>query len=84
MESAPLKLRGELTKWLMETKPGVFVGNVNAAVRERLWKKVTEIEGLSGLIIYNMNNEQGFDIMMCGDPKRSVIDLEGIKLIKMD
>ena len=26
IDNAPLKLRGELTKWLMEIKPGVFAG----------------------------------------------------------
>lgn len=26
IENSPLKLRGELTKWLMEVKPGTFAG----------------------------------------------------------
>ena len=30
-------LRGELTRWLLELKAGVFVGRVSAMVRERLW-----------------------------------------------
>ena len=28
IDNAPEKLRGELTRWLLETKPGVFVGKI--------------------------------------------------------
>ena len=40
IDNASAKLRGELTKWLLEVKPGVFVGKVSAMVRERLWDKI--------------------------------------------
>ena len=36
-ERVPQSLRGELTRWLLELKAGVFVGRVSAMVRERLW-----------------------------------------------
>ena len=41
IENAPENLRGELTRWLLETKPCVFIGNVNAVVIEKLWEKMT-------------------------------------------
>ena len=83
IENAPLKVRGELTKWLLETKPGVFVGNVSALVRDKLWEKVCEDTlMLSALLIYSSNNEQGFEIEMLGEPYRSVVDFDGVKLIK--
>ena len=83
IDNASEKLRGELTRWLLETKPGVFVGNISAAVHDRLWCKVCEDEARTGgLLVYSFNSEQGFRIEMCGDPKRSVIDLDGIQLIK--
>lgn len=83
MDNAPEKLRGELTRWLLETKPGVFVGKVSAAVRERLWEKVCADEKRTGgLLLYSSDTEQGFRIEMCGDPKRSVIDIDGVQLIK--
>ena len=40
MECAPESVRGELTRWFLELKPGVFVGNVNVRIRELLWKRV--------------------------------------------
>lgn len=83
MENMSEGFRGEITKWLLEAKAGVFVGNTSAAVRDQLWQKVLkhEQEG-SALLIYSSDTEQGFRIEMCGNPKRSVIDLEGIFLIK--
>ena len=83
MENASEKLRGELTKWLLEVKPGVLVGKTSALVREKLWEKVENDENKTGaLLIYNSDNEQGFAIKMVGLLRRSVIDLDGIQLIK--
>lgn len=40
MDNAPQTVRGELTKWFLELKLGVFVGNVNVRIRELLWERV--------------------------------------------
>jgi len=39
LETVPVGLRGELTRWLIEPHPGVFVGHVSGLVRDRLWLK---------------------------------------------
>lgn len=84
LETAPIPLRGELTKWMLETKTGVFVGNINALVRMKLWQKILDFDkNINALMIFGAKNEQGFDILMNGEPKRGVIDIEGIKLIKI-
>ena len=84
MNNAPESLRGELTKWLIEPKAGVLVGNVSGIVRDILWEKICEVQNLQdgALLIYSTNNEQGYAIRIHGDPIRTVIDLEGIQLIK--
>ena len=38
LENVSPSLRGELTRWLIEPHPGVFVGHVTARVRDLLWK----------------------------------------------
>lgn len=82
MENVTEKLRGEITRWMLEAKAGVFIGNMTAAVRKLLWNKVNEnAEQGCALMIYSYDTEQGFEIEMLGAPKRSVIDFEGIKLI---
>jgi CRISPR-associated protein Cas2 len=40
MESVPVGLRGELTRWMLELKSGVFMGTISARVREKLWQKI--------------------------------------------
>ena len=77
-------LRGLLTRWLLEIKPGVFLGNITTAVREELWRKViVNLDKYEGAILaYSTNTEQGFNLEYLGNPKKVVIDLEGVKLIK--
>ena len=83
MENTTEGFRGELTKWLLEAKAGVFVGNISAAVRERLWQKVLASDKTdAALLIYSADTEQGFRIEMCRTPRRSVIDIEGLFFIK--
>lgn len=78
------KLRGELTCWLMEVKPGVLVGNISAMVREKLWGKVNQdSERRGAVLLYSMNTEQGFAMKMCGEPKRQIVDFDGIQLIEV-
>mgnify|MGYP000628141149 CR=1 FL=1 len=78
------KLRGELTRWLMEVKPGVLVGNISAMVREKLWDKVNQdSERRGAVLLYSMNTEQGFAMKMCGEPKRQIVDFDGIQLIEV-
>lgn len=84
IENSPEKLRGELTKWLLETKPGVFVGKVSATVRILLWEKVCDdCKRTGALMIYSSDTEQGFRMEICGDPKRTLVDSDGIQLIKV-
>ena len=83
LENATEKLRGVLTRWMIETKPGVFVGSLNALVRDKLWDMIPDHAPKGALMIYSCNNEQGFSIEMYGDPTRSVVDLDGIQLIKV-
>lgn len=83
MENASVGVRGELTKWLLEVKAGTFVGNASAAVRERLWKKVADSSDVgAALMIYSAQTEQGFAIEMCHEPRRSVVDIEGLYFIR--
>lgn len=84
IDSAPPALRGELTKWLIEPKPNVFVGKISALVRTKLWNMIEESEPkLDALMIFSSNNEQGFSVLMTGDPHRKIVDLDGVQLIEI-
>lgn len=84
VERVPVSLRGELTRWLLEPYPGVFVGHVSAMVRDRLWEKCCKACQGGGVVqIWSTNNEQRFAMRMYGETRRSIVDLEGIQLIRI-
>lgn len=83
VESAPPSLRGELSKWMLEPKAGVFVGQVSAAVRDLLYEKACrEVETGGVTLIYTTNNEQGYAIRSYGDTTRQVEEWEGLFLVR--
>ena len=83
LENASEKLRGTLSRWMIETKPGIFVGSLNPMVREKVWNMIPSHAPVGALMLYTCNNEQGYDVKMYGEPSRSVIDLDGLNLIKV-
>ena len=82
VERAPVGLRGELTRWLLEPQAGVFVGRVSATVREKLWERTCKgLRGGAAIMIWSTNNEQGFDFALWGQSSRAMTDWEGLKLV---
>jgi len=77
-------LRGDLTRWMLEPKAGVFVGRLSGMVRDRLWDKVCREAGLKAgcVLVYTSNNEQGFSIRTHGEPTRPIEDFEGLVLVR--
>lgn len=82
MDSAPESVRGELTRWFLELKPGVFVGQVNTRIRMLLWKRICQTDTAAGAVmVFSVPSEQGFEMKMYGDPRRRVTDFEGVQLV---
>jgi len=82
MTNCPPKLRGDLSKWLLEINTGVYVGHVNARVREALWKRICEnIKDGQATMVFTMNNEQHMDFYVHNTSWQPV-DYDGIKLMK--
>ena len=77
-------LRGELTRWMIEPRPGVFIGRVSALVRDKLWSKVCNETplGAACTMVYSTNNEQGFSVRSFGDPAREIVDFDGLFLVR--
>lgn len=87
LEKVPATLRGELSRWMIEPRTGVFVGMVSALVRDKLWERVCERladrdEG-AALMLHTARTEQGFKIQTFGDPSRTPVDFEGLTLIRV-
>lgn len=78
-------VRGELTRWLLEPRTNVFVGQVSAMVRDKLWERVCAQlrDTAAGMLIHNTDNEQGFAMRIWGDTSRSIEDFDGLALIRI-
>jgi len=82
LENERPSVRGQLTRWMLEIRPGVFVGTLSARVRDKLWVLAKARNARGGcILIARARNEQGFDIETYGDTGRQVFDNEGLVLI---
>lgn len=81
LSKVPSSLRGDLTKWLQEVTSGVYVGNLNTKVREKLWDRVKDnLKDGEATISYYYRNEIGYKFeTINGD--REVLDSEGLPLV---
>lgn len=70
-----------MSRLAIEVKPGVFIANINARVRDKLWQKVCKKWQADSLMIYTTNNEQGYAIRSFGNPSREILDQDGIFLM---
>lgn len=84
LEKVPTSLRGELTRWLLEVKTGVFVGHLSARVRDKLWEKCCQEKLIGGVTqIWSSNTEQRFRMRMCGSTQREIVEHDGLQLIRV-
>ena len=82
LTAVPAGLRGDLTKWLLEISPGVFVGNVSARVRDHLWQRVRgETRDGRALLVHNSDTEQGLTFESHGHDWEPV-DFDGVRLMR--
>jgi CRISPR-associated protein Cas2 len=82
LENVPKRLRGELSRWMLEVSTGVFVGSMSALVRDLLWEKCKEKKTVGRCcLMYRTNNEQGFAIRTHGDTTRTLVDFDGLTLV---
>lgn len=82
LTACPTGLRGDLTRWLFEVAPGVFVGHVSARIRERLRERIVAlVKGGRAIMVYSARNEQhlAFKVhQLDWEP----VDCDGLELIR--
>jgi len=84
LEKVSASIRGELTRWLLEVRSGVFIGHISARVRDKLWEKCIKNSPAGGVLqAWSSNTEQHFQMRISGDTSRRVIMEEGLQLIKI-
>ncbi len=82
LTACPVGLRGDLTRWLLEIAPGVFVGHIDARIRDRLWERIIDLlrDGRA-VMVYSARNEQHMAFKVYG-ADWSPVDCDGLQLIK--
>ncbi len=84
LEKVSVSERGELTRWLLEVRSGVFIGHVNARIRDKLWEKCINNKNSGGVLqAWDSNSEQHFKMRLFGDTSRLLVEEEGLQLIKI-
>lgn len=83
LSSSPEKLRGHLTRWLIEVSPGIYVGKPNARIRDELWLLiVSNLKNGRAIMTYpSRANEQGFEVRVHRSQWKP-IDFEGLTLMR--
>lgn len=83
LSASPAKLRGHLTRWLMEVSPGVYVGKANSRIREELWSLVKEhLTTGKAILTYSSNtNEQGV-VVEVYRAQWQPVDYEGVVMMR--
>ena len=84
VERATPGMRGELSRWLLEPKSGVYVGRVSAMVRDQLWELVEKRLPRDGaaMLIQQSKNDQGYEVRSIGEGSRLLVDFEGLWLVE--
>lgn len=82
LSNCPPKLRGDLTKWLIEIDTGVFVGNLNARIRDAVWNRICEnIKNGRASMAFASNCEQKLDFRI-HNTEWEPVDFDGLKLVR--
>jgi len=83
LERVTPALRASLSRWLLEPRAGVFVGNLPKRTRELLWQRVVGRRRLGACtLLVDAPTEQGFSIETSGDGSRRIVDVEGLSLVE--
>ncbi|MEG2719066.1 MAG: type I-E CRISPR-associated endoribonuclease Cas2e, partial [Clostridia bacterium] len=81
LTDCPPKIRGDLSKWLCELSTGVYVGQVNARVRDALWSRIcSNLKSGKATMVFSANNEQRMDFRVYHSVWEP-IDFDGLKLM---
>jgi len=78
----PERLRGVLTRWLLEVSTGVYVGRVTARVREHIWDRIVDdVAQGRALMVWSRRGEQGLGIRV-HNHSWDVVDSDGLTLMR--
>lgn len=85
VNNAPPRLRGRLAVWLLEVRPGVYLGVYSSRVRQMIRGQLESlIDDGDAVLAWSAPNDAGFDFETFGRNRRRIVDLDGLKLVAFD
>jgi len=83
VDSVPQRLRGMLARYCLEIRAGLFVGKIDARLREKLWGHIEHHVSKSGaaVVMWRESSEQGFAMRSIGDDRRMPVFRDGLWMI---
>jgi CRISPR-associated protein Cas2 len=82
LEKSPASLRGELSRWLVQLRPGVFVGGPSRRIRDELWEKACKkIKDGSVTQLWTARTEQGYVCRQFGLTGHLLLEFDGVHLM---
>ncbi|GIL13637.1 MAG: hypothetical protein BroJett038_23570 [Chloroflexota bacterium] len=81
LNGAPAKLVGSVKRYLIEIRPGVFVGKLSARTAEKLWERVVDLSPEAAIMVYPARNEIGVAFKTHGRSRFQIFDCDGLPLI---
>ena len=84
LQNSPASLKGLLSRWLIEVRSGVFLGNPSSRIRDVLWDRTVLHPRNRGyaIQIWSDQGPQGFSYRTWGEGAREFVDFEGIALVR--
>ena len=83
LESAKL-LEGQISRRLLEIRPGVYAGSLSKRQMEVLWEAVVASNPRAALLVYAARNEMGISMKSVGSHRYRIVDSDGIQLVAVD
>ena len=85
LDRVPPGLRGDVSRWLVEVRAGVFAGHLNAMTRDLLWERVAgaaEDAGGSALLLHGAPTPQGFAARTANPKGWYAEEVDGLWLVR--
>ncbi len=86
LERVAPSVRGDLSRWLIEIKAGVFIGRISKLVRDNLWERALRLaadDDGTVIQVWSANTEQGFDLRFHNPKGRVPLRFEDIWLVQV-
>lgn len=84
--NVPDRIRGRLSRYLLEIDPGLYIGNFNNRTRSRIWSAIISDDALFAsedaviVMAWATQDDNGFSFISFGERRRHPFNLEGLIL----